>query len=224
MSVHLLRQGVRTRKLTIPRLTTSVRRSYSAQATRVLADSSSLSDHVSEPVPIPHSKEPAVLVNNAPSSSIVDEPKKTNARSKSLKSKKKTGEAGSTERVRNPLQPTRVDMYLASLSAAGLEPTLEDVERYRPEKHPPTSSPHFAEAYNGLVDSLCRSFTKEQLRNFVSQYGLDPALSMKKRRKAEYAEAIIENQWKWPSLEEVESAKRERTEIAHECTSLLVPI
>src|SRR6267154_6269591 len=28
---------------------------------------------------------------------------------------------------RNPLEPTRVDLYLASIHAAGLEPTLDDI-------------------------------------------------------------------------------------------------
>ncbi|KAH7883685.1 hypothetical protein F5I97DRAFT_2042628 [Phlebopus sp. FC_14] len=118
---------------------------------------------------------------------------------------------GSTSR--SPLEPTRVDRYLASIRAAGLEPTLEDVERCRPERHSRPDSSRYAEEYNDLVDTLCRSFSKGQLRRFTELYKLGPMWSRSSRRKAEYAESIIERQWGWPSLKEIERKQKDRTEI-----------
>lgn len=114
---------------------------------------------------------------------------------------------------RNPLEPTRVDLYLASIHAAGLEPTLDDIERCRPKRHSSPESSKYAEEYNNLLDTLCRSFSKDQLRKFTELYNLDPIWTRCSRRKAEYAESIIEKQWNWPSLKEIERRQRDRTEV-----------
>jgi hypothetical protein len=114
---------------------------------------------------------------------------------------------------RNPLEPTRVDLYLASIHAAGLEPTLDDIERCRPNRHSSPESSKYAEEYNNLLDTLCRSFSKDQLRNFTGLYNLDPIWTRGSRRKVEYAESIIEKQWNWPSLKEIERRQRDRTEV-----------
>ncbi|KAF9229400.1 hypothetical protein BS17DRAFT_675151, partial [Gyrodon lividus] len=115
--------------------------------------------------------------------------------------------------TRNPLDPTRVDRYLASIRAAGLEPTLEDVERCRPEKHSRPESLWYAEEYTNLLEALCRSFSKDQLRRFTELYKLDPIWTRSSRRKIEYAESIIEKAWGWPSLKEIERKQRDRTEV-----------
>lgn len=114
---------------------------------------------------------------------------------------------------RNPLEPTRVDLYLASIHAAGLEPSLDDIERCRPKRHSSPESSKYAEEYNNLLDTLCRSFSKEQLRKFTELYNLDPIWTRCSRRKVEYAESIIEKQWNWPSLKEIERRQRDRTEV-----------
>jgi hypothetical protein len=114
---------------------------------------------------------------------------------------------------RNPLEPTRVDLYLASIHAAGLEPTLDDIERCRPKRHSSPESSKYAEEYNTLLDTLCRSFSKDQLRKFTELYQLDPIWTRSSRRKVEYAESIVEKQWNWPSLKELERRKRDRTEV-----------
>ncbi|KAG2350473.1 hypothetical protein BDR05DRAFT_993870 [Suillus weaverae] len=114
---------------------------------------------------------------------------------------------------RNPLEPTRVDLYLASIHAAGLEPTLDDIERCRPKRHSSPESSKYAEEYNNLLDTLCRSFSKDQLRNFTELYNLDSIWTRSSRRKVEYAESIIEKQWNWPSLKEIERRQRDKTEV-----------
>ncbi|KAG2159969.1 uncharacterized protein EDB93DRAFT_1196743 [Suillus bovinus] len=114
---------------------------------------------------------------------------------------------------RNPLEPTRVDLYLASIHAAGLEPTLDDIERCRPKRHSPPESSKYAEEYNNLLDTLCRSFSKDQLRKFTELYNLGPIWTRSSRRKVEYAESIMEKQWNWPSLKEIERKQRDKTEV-----------
>ncbi|KAG0708968.1 hypothetical protein DFH29DRAFT_889946 [Suillus ampliporus] len=114
---------------------------------------------------------------------------------------------------RNPLEPTRVDLYLASIHAAGLEPTLDDIERCRSKRHSSPESSKYAEEYNNLLDTLCRSFSKDQLRKFTELYNLDPIWTRSSRRKVEYAESIMEKQWNWPSLKEIERRQRDKTEV-----------
>ena len=55
--------------------------------------------------------------------------------------------------------------------------------------------------------------TRAQIRTKCSQvFDQTPCLF-----QIEFAEAIIEKMWKWPSLEEVERVRRDRTEILTEC-------
>jgi hypothetical protein len=94
-------------------------------------------------------------------------------------------------------------------------PTIEDVERHRPTKHtdPERDLKAYAEEYHELTDKLCRSFSKEQLRQALKLYG---TVLLKKATKLELAEAIVERHWDWPSLTEMERQKRDRTEISTE--------
>lgn len=118
--------------------------------------------------------------------------------------------------VTNKKGGPRVDAFLASLHTAGSVPSLEDLERGRPREYAHPESPLYAKEYNGLLEHLDRSFTKEQLRRFNEQYRLDPQFWRTGMRKVHYARAIVENAWGWPSLREIERAKRERTEVVTE--------
>lgn len=118
--------------------------------------------------------------------------------------------------VSNQKGGPKVDAFLASLRTAGSEPSLEDLERGRPREYAHPESILYAKQYNGLLEQLGRSFTKEQLRRFSEQYRLDPRQWRSHRRKVDYARAIVENAWGWPSLREIEKAKRERTEVVTE--------
>lgn len=108
---------------------------------------------------------------------------------------------------------TKVESYLASIRAAGLEPTLEDIEKLRPAKHSRPDTEKYIEEYHTLLDTLCRAFSKDQLRRFTQLYKLDSKWTRAKRRKLEYAESIIEEQWGWPSLREMEKRRIDKTEI-----------
>lgn len=109
---------------------------------------------------------------------------------------------------------SRVQTYLASINASGLQPTLEDLERCRPSRRPSPHSPQYIDTYNELLNTLSRSFTKEQLRQFLVQSLGTSRHCRTHRRKIEYAESIIEQMWEWPTLKDVEKAKRDRTEVA----------
>ncbi|KAF9651892.1 hypothetical protein BDM02DRAFT_3110010 [Thelephora ganbajun] len=110
----------------------------------------------------------------------------------------------------------KVDVFLASLQTAGSQPSLEDLERRRPREYAHPESTLYAKQYNEVMGHLDRSFTKEQLRQFGEKYQLDPRLWRSHRRKVDYARAIVENAWGWPSLRDIEKRKREKTEVVTE--------
>ena len=110
----------------------------------------------------------------------------------------------------------KVDVFLASLRTTGSQPSLEDLERGRPREYAHPESTLYAKQYNDVMEHLQRSFTKEQLRRFAEKYKLDPRLWRSLRRKVDYARAILENAWGWPSLRDIEKRKREKTEVVTE--------
>ena len=110
----------------------------------------------------------------------------------------------------------KVGAYLASLQTAGSQPSLEDLERGRPREYAHPESTVYAKQYNEVMEHLGRSFSKEQLRQFGEKYQLDPRLWRAHRRKVDYARAIVENAWGWPSLRDIEKRKREKTEVVTE--------
>jgi len=118
-----------------------------------------------------------------------------------------------TPASRNNLRFTKAESYLASIQAVGLEPTLVDAEKFRPARHSRPDTSKYAEEYRDLIDALCRAFSKDQLRCFTVLYKLDPKWSRAKRRKVEYAESIIEQQWGWPSLRDIEKKRIDKTEV-----------
>lgn len=119
---------------------------------------------------------------------------------------------------RSGLRPSGVEVYLSKLHAAGMDPTLDDLDRCRPKRTPSGKLSNYPEEHRRLVDTLCRSFSKDQLRKFLVMAGTQGVRS--KRKKIEYAETIIEQYWGWPSLKEIERAKRDRTEVVSRCMSL----
>jgi hypothetical protein len=130
-------------------------------------------------------------------------------------STKAKGASGSRPH-KDPLEPTGVDRYLARLQSEGLEPTLADLDKCRPSRYPAKYSPQYVEAYNALADTLCRSFSRAQLQRFAAFSGLLDDWKRKSKKKLDFAEAIIEKRWNWPSLEEVERVRRDRTEVLTE--------
>ncbi len=108
-------------------------------------------------------------------------------------------------------EPSKTESYLLSLVIDGTIPTLHDLERLKPSEHSDPQSTEYEREYKTLLDNICRSFSKNQLRNFTQQYGLQLGPKRKKRLSAE---AIVEKAWHWPSLRELKRAQRDRTEVA----------
>ena len=113
-----------------------------------------------------------------------------------------------------PEAPSRVQDFLAAILTAGQKPTVEELARYRPATRPPLHSPAYVAQYRELVDTLDRSFTKEQLRGFLAE-ALGPGTKHtgSRRKKVQYAESILEQLWQWPTLGDLEKARRDRTEV-----------
>ncbi|KAH9042362.1 hypothetical protein EDB84DRAFT_910231 [Lactarius hengduanensis] len=108
------------------------------------------------------------------------------------------------------LESSKTESYLLSLLTDDVTPTLRDLERLKPPEHPDSHSKEYTAVYSALLDSICRSFSNDQLRSFTQQYGLSLG---SKLRKASYAEAIVEKAWQWPSLRELKRARSGRTEV-----------
>lgn len=98
--------------------------------------------------------------------------------------------------------------------------TLEDLERYKPDRQPKPTSPEFEEQYNVLCDALCRAFNRQQLQVFLKLYGLDLRLSSTKKA---YATMIVEDAWSWPSLEKIKKEKMDWTQSSQRSSYLLSP-
>ncbi|KAH9064275.1 hypothetical protein EDB87DRAFT_1396125 [Lactarius vividus] len=108
------------------------------------------------------------------------------------------------------LESSKTESYLLSLLADDVTPSLHDLERLKPPEHPDSHSKEYAAVYSALLDSICRSFSNDQLRSFTRQYGLSLG---SKLRKASYAEAIVEKAWQWPSLRELKRAHSGRADV-----------
>ncbi|KAH9082134.1 hypothetical protein EDB83DRAFT_2592049 [Lactarius deliciosus] len=115
------------------------------------------------------------------------------------------------------LESSKTESYLLSLLTDDVTPSLRDLERLKPPEHPDSHSKEYSAVYSSLLDSICRSFSHDQLRSFAQQYGLSLT---SKLRKASYAEAIVEKAWQWPSLRELKLARSGR----HEVTSLALAL
>ncbi|KAI9460933.1 hypothetical protein BJY52DRAFT_239582 [Lactarius psammicola] len=115
------------------------------------------------------------------------------------------------------LEASKTESYLLSLLTDGVTPSLRDLERLKPLEHPDPHSKEYTVVYGALLDSICRSFSNDQLRSFTQQYGLSPGSNL---RKVLYAEAIVEKAWQWPSLRELKRARSGRTEV----TSLVLAL
>lgn len=190
MSLALLRHPRLSQSLTATRRAVSRSRRYSASP--VLAEARR------DPEERDDDAQVAGPSSGQPASTAAD----TNATLPPLKGAQKTSDF------------TRVQSYLASINASGLEPTREDLERCRPLHQPSPHSPQYVETYTTLINNLSRSFTKEQLRKFLAETLGASRHSGKHRKKVEYAESIIEQLWGWPTLKELEKAKRDRTEVS----------
>lgn len=117
-----------------------------------------------------------------------------------------------------PLSPPRrpkVQEYL-NYVAENSHLTLTDLESFRPKSHSPVGSPNYEVEYQTLMDKLDRSFTVNQLRQFLHLYGIPVSSRM---RKQPAAATIIEKQWGWPSLSKSQKLARGKKEMSSQSES-----
>jgi hypothetical protein len=138
---------------------------------------------------------------------------------KGIERQAKKESAGLKEKLtshRNLLEHTKVQEYLDFVASSNNTVTLADIERCRPPVHGNPGTPEYETDYNSLLDTLVRSFSAKQLRQFIHLYQLDPP---KKRNKWHHAVSIIERQWGWPSLTAIQKQQRDWTEVSYKCRS-----
>ena len=110
------------------------------------------------------------------------------------------------------IRKNSIEDFLGHLQTTQHDLNLEDLERYRPQKIVDSKSADFERAYNEAVDSLVKSFSVEQLRQFIILSGLP--LRYPRSPKRVLASKIVEEKWGWPSLEKVLQEKIDWSEIA----------
>lgn len=210
MSVQLLRHSLLIQRRCIPVLRFSVYRLYSLHAVEVDGQTAVTDEGTS-------SANKQLAADDSPlykPPKLYSSPTVKVDKSKKKKGKKKDGTQLKTSIAR---ETESVELHLASLNASGTTPTLKDLERFRSARPPKPESRYYAKDYGSLVDKLCRSFSKDQLILFVHEYSKTSPMARTGRRKTDYAETIIEH-WGWPTLADIEKAKRDRTEVSVECT------
>jgi hypothetical protein len=106
--------------------------------------------------------------------------------------------------MRNPLDENKLEGHLRSVAAAGCQITLQDLEGFRPQTQPSTTSLEYESQYKLLVQRLVRSFSLEQLTQVLELYHLQPPPKPTKRK---CARSIVEQEWNWPSLADVRRKK-----------------
>jgi hypothetical protein len=108
------------------------------------------------------------------------------------------------------LSENKIHEYLQQLEATKDNISLEDLERLRPARYSEPGSPEYAQEYNDLLDTITRSFSVKQLRTFLDMYGTKPS---HRQTKWTLATLIMENQWGWPSLTEIQRNQRDWSEV-----------
>lgn len=161
--------------------------------------------------------------NLAPDASQALEPRKRKARHSTgkepLKKPRKPKNDVEPEKPRpNLLEQTKVQDYLDYVASTNNSVTLDDIERCKPKIHATPGTPEYVEDYKSTMESLVRSFNKVQLARFLELYGLEPPV---KRTKWFYAESIIEHQWKWPSVTDIQKRQRDWSEVTYKSASEL---
>jgi hypothetical protein len=133
--------------------------------------------------------------------------------------KKSRGPKEEISSHRNLLEQTKVQEYLDFVASTNDSVTLADIERCRPLEHGVPGTQKYESHYNSLLDTLVRSFSTKQLRQFLHLYQLERP---RKHTKWHYAACIIERQWGWPSLPEIQKQQRDWTEVTYRSGSFSV--
>lgn len=144
----------------------------------------------------------------------VTKPTKKGRSAKQEKKSKETEEAAIP--TRDPLGLSRAEEFLQQIGSGSRQAALADIERFKPGRYAAPGTARYEQEYATLIDTLMRTFSLDQFRQFVSLYHLDPPKG--KRSKWHYVATIVEKQWGWPSVAELKQKHKEWTEIVFKCT------
>ncbi|KZT41394.1 hypothetical protein SISSUDRAFT_306351 [Sistotremastrum suecicum HHB10207 ss-3] len=107
--------------------------------------------------------------------------------------------------------PEERGTLLNHLQVSSTEPTLADLQAFRPQEMPGLGSPEYAKVYKTVREQISSSFTKAQMRSFEMLYVQgDISLSKPKMR---IVEDIMEKAWGMPSPSKVERDRKEQKEV-----------
>lgn len=122
--------------------------------------------------------------------------------------------------------PEQGESLLTHMQVSSTEPTLADLQTFRPLDIPQLRSFQYAALYNSVREQILNSFTKAQMRSFEELY-VQGFISPSKA-KMRIAEDIMEKAWGMPSPSKVERELKEQTELKSASewanTSLFLPV
>ncbi|KIY45483.1 hypothetical protein FISHEDRAFT_76662 [Fistulina hepatica ATCC 64428] len=107
------------------------------------------------------------------------------------------------------LSANSVVKHLQAIASAR-ETSFHDIESIVPQRSSPPGSDKYVEEYNNFLDKLLRSFSRKQLYRYSKQQKLPARSNTKKPDLCMY---LMEKQWGWPSLSEIQRRQRDRSEI-----------
>lgn len=104
-------------------------------------------------------------------------------------------------------------MYLDQLLSEGVEPTVEDLERFRPKQcpDPMVDLSKYKQVYTQTFEDLDRAFNRDQVVSFVDSILNYPPSAQ--ARKNQMIGTIMKKHWDMPSPAQVEKERKEQTEI-----------
>lgn len=127
-----------------------------------------------------------------------------------------------TKRVKRPeYKPTEnlIKKHLVELRDNPL--TFKDVEELKPKQQADAKSKHYELEYIQVLDSLLKSFTGPQLRQYLKYANASPSSKGNKLATAQY---ILESVWGWMPLKQVIQDRVDWTESAEQCKALRLHI
>lgn len=138
------------------------------------------------------------------------------------KSKKKTNNTPEDLPPPAPREPGPSETFLSALRETAQEPTLADLDRFKPRHQPKLSSTEYETAWNAAVEAICKSFSRDQLRSMAQEVAHNVPLP---ERKIDCARLVLDRSWGWKNPEDIAKEEKLRVEVqarSASCRSWLV--
>ncbi|EJD52171.1 hypothetical protein AURDEDRAFT_149630 [Auricularia subglabra TFB-10046 SS5] len=152
---------------------------------------------------------------SSPSSSSTAKPKPKRPR------KSRNAKAVDPDAPLPVLEPSASETFLQSLAATPQDPTLSDLDRFKPRSQPALTSSEYGNAWNAVVDNLCRSFTLKQVRKMAEEISDAQGVRIPATKIA-CARMIVEKTWGWRNPADIAKEQKQRTKL-HARTYAIAP-